>query len=363
MTDALASSQLIERTQLAQALHDALPTAARRSLPEVDWSSVQTYRPDSVDAGDPAPNAPLPEADAVVMTWTKAEWQALHQVFFGDGGSRWEESWTPYRRDYHQIHQYMVDVKRTYQGGAPSLDAGAWGSYRRVRINGLTVLLVKSGMHLAQDGTRLPLLDFVDRICLEAKPRLLLSIGTAGAVRSTDALGTVLITNQARFHLLKEFVGAAFNGTTVQSDWVPSQRFLPQADAQFIQVPGEPIFPISPQYPREAVIMPDPPDSRVEVVDQPIITTDSFLFGTTDNRLDELGCIVEMDDAVVGLACQRHGVAFGFARNVSDPVIDARLPAELQRAWAGYIYQQHGLQTSFNGALATWALLAAESER
>ena len=86
-------------------------------------------------------------------------------------------------------------------------------------------------------------------------------------------------------------------------------------------------------------------------------------FGTTDNGLEKLGCMVEMDDAVVGMACQQQKTAFGFVRNVSDPVINGALPASLQDSWAGYIYREQGLYTSYNGALATWALLAAEADR
>ncbi len=56
-------------------------------------------------------------------------------------------------------------------------------------------------------------------------------------------------------------------------------------------------------------------------------------------------------------------MAYGFVRNVSDPVINGLLPDPLQDSWAGYIYQEQGLYTSYNGALATWALLAAEADR
>ena len=366
------ASNLIERTRVATLRHDATPMADENALPAVDWSDVAKFAPQPVELPPAAPNTPLPAADIVIMTWTKAEWAALHHVFCGYSTAmtptdvargEWERDWQAYQRDYYQIHQYMTDVKKTYQGGAPSLSTMAWGSYRMVSINGLKVLLIKSGMHLAQDGTDLPLTRFVDRICSEAKPRLVLSIGTAGGVREEDALGCALITNQAYFHLLEEFASASYNHTTIKSNWQPKPSLIDAAQQRVYQVAGYPVLPISPQYPTGAVIEPDAPDSRIKIVtESPIITTDGFLFGTTKNGLEKLGCIVEMDDAVVGMQCQKAGVDFGFVRNVSDPVINAELPSQLQETWAGYIYSQRGLFTSYNGALAAWALAAAESE-
>lgn len=354
----------------------ALPATSEHALPPVDWPTLGVAAnriPTVIPLTDWRVNSPFPEADVAVITWTSAEWAAMNQVLTNRRepltpeqakGHDWRQGWEKYQRDYCRIHQYMVDVSKTYQGGAPSLYDQAWGSVRMVTIGELKVLLVKSGMHLAQDGTDLPLIQLVDQLCREARPRLVLSIGTAGGVREEDALGSALITNQAYFHCLKNFANAAFNHSTVQSHWQPGEHYLPQAQEGVIQVSGPEILPVSPQYPAGAHISPDAPNSRIKVVTgQPIITTDTFLFGTTTNGLQQYGCIVEMDDAVVGMACEKHQVAYGFVRNVSDPVINGQLPDSLQDSWAGYIYQEQGLYTSYNGALATWALLAAEADR
>lgn len=353
----------------------ALPTSPNE-LPAVDWQTLgvsDNRIPVAVDTPMPAPQAPLPKADVVVMTWTSAEWAAMNQVLTNRReplspdeakGHDWREGWQPYQRNYYRIYQYMVNVSKTYQGGAPSLYDESWGSFRCVRIGKLQVLLIKSGMHLAQDGSQLPLIQFVDQICAEAQPQLVLSIGTAGGVREEDALGSALITNQAYFYCLKHFANADFNGTTVQSAWQPGDHYLPQAQEGVLQTAGPEILPVSPQYPKGSRIEPNAPDARLKLVcEQPIITTDTFLFGTTSNGLEQYGCIVEMDDAVVGMACQKHQVPFGFVRNVSDPVINGELPDSLQDSWAGYIYREQGLYTSYNGALATWALLAAEADK
>lgn len=373
MDDTLSHEELSERTKTAALLHDTLPHKDGDVLPVIEWGEVQKYAPVAVEHEMPQPFDPFPTADVAVVTWTVAEWAAMHHVFCGYTTEMtmsevyshdWREGWLPYSRNYCQIHQYMVDVEKTYQGGAPSLRKSAWGFYRLVEVNGLRVLLVKSEMHLAQDGTGLPLKQFVHQLCDEASPGLVLSIGTAGGVRSEDALGTALVTNQAYFHLLKEFASSAFNHSTVQSEWQPKTAYIEAAQKRLIQVSGFPIDPVSPQYPAGSVIEPDAPDSRIKVVtDSPIITTDTFLFGTTENGLEKYGCIVEMDDAVVGLACREEEVPFGFIRNVSDPVINGALPTSLQDSWAGYIYKERGLFTSYNGALATWALIAGESDK
>src|SRR5205085_2387503 len=118
-------------------------------------------------------------------------------------------------------------------------------------------------------------------------------------------------------------------------------------------LPAYTLRPLTPHYPPGASITPNPPASSIKVVTpQPIITTDSFMFGTTTNGLEQFGCIIEMDDAVVGMACDQQNTPFGFIRNVSDPVINGLLPPAIQTSWAGYIYQQLGLYTSFNSALS-----------
>jgi hypothetical protein len=65
-----------------------------------------------------------------------------------------------------------------------------------------------------------------------------------------------------------------------------------------------------------------------------------------------------MDDAIIGEACASSGTAFGFVRNVSDPVQTAALPGQVQGNWGSAVYDAYGFYTSYNGALAAWAMLA-----
>ena len=346
------------------------------SLPAIDWAAFGVsdwQKPKPIELPIPPekwqPNMPLPKADVVVITWTADEWAALYQVFSHYkekmprrmvGEHTWRDQWYKYSSNYYTIHQYMEDVYKTYQGGAPSLNEQSWGRFLMVEVAGQEVMLIKSEMHLAQDGTGLPLRQFVGQIIEEAEPERILSIGTAGGVRDKDALGSVLINNQAKFYLLKDFKNADFNGKRFQSLWVPPTELMPTAQKIVIQLWGPEVLPPSPQYPEGSKIKPNAPDSRIKIVtDQPVITTDMFLFGTTKNELWKEGCIVEMDDAVIGMVCDENKVLFGFVRNVSDPVINGDLPKKLQDAWAEYIYEKYGWYSSFNGALAAWAVIAA----
>ena len=67
-----------------------------------------------------------------------------------------------------------------------------------------------------------------------------------------------------------------------------------------------------------------------------------------------------MDDAIIGEVCEAAGIAFGFVRNISDPVQSASLSADIQGEWASTIYDAYGFYTSYNGALAAWAMLAGK---
>jgi hypothetical protein len=115
------------------------------------------------------------------------------------------------------------------------------------------------------------------------------------------------------------------------------------------------------------------PDIKLDGVDlpkfHPILTTDYFEFGTSVNHLDQIGCAVEMGDAVLGLAMKEREAAgkptmnWLVIRNCSDPQINGALrnqPAKqsVQIMWAVYYYKAFGYWTSVNSALATWGVIA-----
>jgi len=92
----------------------------------------------------------------------------------------------------------------------------------------------------------------------------------------------------------------------------------------------------------------------------PLLTAQSFVVATTDGNLDEFAC-VEMDDAIIAETCVAANIAFGFVRNISDPAQNSEItPAKMQGHWGEAVYSAYGFYTSYNGAIATWAILDAQ---
>lgn len=357
-----------------------------RGLPLLDWqkAGVPELAPKVVPFPKPRPGRPngwlesdpLPKCDVVVMTWTSAEWDALHYVFTNalsplpqDAGknSVWRAEWYPYRRNFYSIYQplwtrRLISATRNRPLGAPSLAENRWGSFALVTIGKKSVLLFKSELHINQDGETLPLAQLVQQVVEECRPDLLLSIGTAGGVRQDDVLGDVVVTNAAKFRLGDEFVSAEFNhGHYVCAGWTPPSKYVDAAHGLMMEVPEYDVFPPTAHYPESSRLVAHARAPRIHLLPgNPILTTDFFEYGTTSNRLWEEGCCVEMDDAVIAMVCERMKTStrYGFLRNVSDPVINGALPQVLQTAWAVLTYQLKGLHTSFNSALATWAMIA-----
>ncbi len=324
----------------------------------------------------PDPEAPLPKADIVVITWTVDEANALAQVFTPKVS---REHWYPYKRNFDKF-------KDQIRSGAPARNSGRLGSYFQTTIGAHSVLVMKSELHLNQDGIRkkgeqttLPVKDFFKQVIAEAKPGHLLTIGTAGAVFEEFGLGDVVVTRAAKFKCAEEFKEAPFNGEKFTSGWTVPTTHFDEAEAMMklvAPVLAEP--PIGP--PTKGYKWDGPPlaapsrlpkirlDGRDMPKDWPILTTDYFEYGTSANRLDKEGAAVEMGDAALGLACNEidSPPKWGVVRNMSDPVINGDLPTKEYRlneqtTWAVGYYTAYGHYTSVCGALVTWAVIAGLS--
>jgi hypothetical protein len=365
-----------------------------RCMPVIDWerTSHGELRPRLAEMppfDDHRDFAPLPRADVIVMTWTSEEWDSLHYVFSNElhplpeapsDNMEWRQHWRPYRRDMYRVYpdlwsRRLIGQAENMGGGTPSLNRGVqrWGSYTVVTVGDKRILLFKSDMHLNQDGERLPVATMTRQIVLEVQPTLVLSIGTGGGLDpETQILGDAVVTNAARFRLNAEFSNAAFNDREYRSGYVPPDAARAIAAPLMMPVPEFPVHPMTGHFGDARPLQPAEGGRTPEVIidPRPILTTDFFEFGTTENKLEEHGCVVEMGDAVNGMIIDelnaqpdRDGpeVRYGFVRNVSDPVINGRLPEALQSAWAVTTYYKRGVHTSYNGAIATWALIAAEA--
>jgi nucleoside phosphorylase len=334
------------------------------------------------DAVDPLPGPedPLPEADAIVITWTVDELAGLCRVYC-PGQS--PTQWIKYAR--HFATKYQPNMRST----SPAARSKRLGSYWPFTIGGVKVLLVKSELHLNQDGkslgngtATLPVKDFFAQIIDEVKPSHILTTGTAGSVFDDFGLGDVVVTRAAKFRLQNEFAKEPFNGHSYASDWSMPLDYFPAAEQLMgTFAPQLLVPPFAP--PTDKYVLPGGPisapahtpsikaeqGSRDMPEFHPILTTDYFEYGTTTNRLDQQGAAVEMGDAVLGMVCSQLAdpPKWAVVRNMSDPVIDGTLSAKefhlnQQTTWAVGFYTAYGEWTSVMSALTTWAIIAGISQ-
>jgi hypothetical protein len=359
-------------------------------LPAVDWKRVGQSPPQILPFDYQGPEAPLPSADVVVITWTTAEWSAFDHVFCNSGQPRTEKE-TAWQSDWKQ-----------YSKGAPpppssGTDYHLWGYYRMVQITGaagqaLKVLLFKAQTHLAYSPYLSGLQAMTEAILADTGCRYLYSIGTAGGVGDGDLLGNTVVTNGGRLYMTNSNNASSplNNQTFFCQQWFPSfglmeaveqQLLYPlsnvatwhQYDTLFAQLQqklGEETPPVALTgiTVDDLVNRPlDPANLHDAAVanckDKPLLTTDFYYIAQPGDA--EKYCILEMDDAVLGAVAGQQGVAYAFVRNVSDPVVPsqtkggAAIPDAVRNEWSSLIYDTFGFYTSYNGALAAWATLAA----
>jgi Phosphorylase superfamily len=348
----------------------AATAAPRRNL-GIAWPSGRSPQPVAL-ADEPDPSDPLPQADVVVITWTVAELRALADVLTPgvDSARRW------YRYDRH-FESYLPEIR----AGAPARAARRLASYYPTKIGSRRVLCVKSELHLNQDGVRtgdgratLPVAELFRQVIAEVRPQLVITVGTCGATFPQFGLGDVAITRGAKFLLSEEFGGESFAnraykaGFTVPRNRLSAARRLINGFAGHLREPD--FVPPSIDYPWEGpplAGLEHQPVLRIDGDDfkafHPILSTDSFIFGTTTNELERVGCGVEMGDAVLGMVAKELGgdaPAWLVVRNFSNPAINGALPLEpvdMQAFWSHWYYVTYGYWTSVNSAIATWAMI------
>lgn len=331
-------------------------------LPAIDWSKVGQTPPQLLDGNSNS----LPAADAIVLTWADAEWAAMQHVFCTGASAmpysdRNTGSWSGWNR-------YTTGLP----SGAPA-DWTFWGQWRLVRIGSGKILLFKSNTHLDWPGQSY-LTDMIKLLIERVKPSLILSIGTAGGAITADHIGTVRAVSAGTLYE-KGVAGSAW--PTYKNDWSGADTVLDVSGFARLLLP----IPATPtdlqslvaqfnRYYRSGYSLSDLDPGNLDIGDAApriinqtggsisLLTTPTFVVGTTSGAYRSYACI-EMDDALIGQACNAAGVAFGFVRNISDPVQNSVLPAGIQGAWGSTIYDAYGLYSSYNGALAAWAMLAA----
>lgn len=328
------------------------------ALPAVDWSAIGQQAPQL-----PTTPATLPAADAVVVTWAEAEWAALEQVFCG-GNSQMPYS----KRNTSSWSGWVKDAT-----DAPS-NLGCWGYYRLVELGPRKVLLFKSNAHYAATDGAQNLEQLTTRLIDNVKPSLILSVGTAGGARTSDPIGTVNVVDAAALY---ESNQPQTNWPIYKDSWTPDWSLIGEtsfskllfavptaaSDLQSIAKQFNEFYKTS--YPFTELNAdnlnsgaPTPAVNDLTKTGTALLTTGSFVVANTSGNLDSFAC-VEMDDAILAKTAEGK-VAFGSVRNISDPIQNAALPERAQGNWGEAIYTAYGVYTSYNGALATAALLYAQ---
>jgi hypothetical protein len=317
---------------------------------DIPWPKGLAPRTGSSPRGNAS--SALPRSDVLVVTWTVDEGHALSRVLTPGKDSR--NDYRPYTHNYSAIAKKM-------RSGCPAIDAQRLGAYWTTTIGKKKVVVFKSDSHLSQDtrsapkgNQTLPNDDLWTQIITEVQPSLVITTGTAGGIGKQCKVGDVIVSPIVRFDCQKWLKNEPFD-QAVYRDSAPITKYLATAKKLFKanadQLPKDNIRP-----PR--IVLSKKTTSSV-------LTTDFFGFDTSNNyyRLQGLGSVSEMGDAVLGLVAKKMGAnasRWVAVRNVSDPQIKAQGTLRDQAKLAAQIYKGFGRWSSVCSAIVCWALIAAE---
>jgi hypothetical protein len=291
---------------------------------------------------------PLPRADVLIVTWTVDEGHALSRVL--TPGKDAKNDYRPYTHRYASIAKQM-------RPGCPALELKRLGSYWTTTIGKKSAVVFKSDSHMSQDGPKLPNVEVWRQIIDEVKPSLILTTGTAGGIGKTLEVGDVVVSPMVRFDCRGKFKQEPFAQASYASVAARSGHF--QEARRLFKFN-------SAQLPKDNARPPTIVRVPVGALKSSVVTTDLFGFDTSDDhyKLQGLGDVSEMGDAVLGLVAQEMGdkaPRWLAVRNVSDPQIKADgLTLKQQAAAAAQIYKAFGRWSSVCSAITCWALVAAE---
>jgi nucleoside phosphorylase len=327
-------------------------------LPVIDFGKLGKAAP-----GVAANPGALPTADTIVLCWAESEWAALQHVFVSGSQPM------PYSEAANSM--WPGWSKLTAPNVPQGVQGGYWGYYRLVTVGQKDVLLFKSNVHLDETNGQSNLEALVQLFAKSVKPGVILSTGTAGGARPSDPIGTVNVVDAGT--LLEK--GQPATWPTYGNAWAPTWELVQAASftRQLMAIPATQADlqllaqQFNSRYGTNYTLGVLDPNNLCTGAAVPavnnltpgtsLLTATSFAVGNTSGNYEQFAC-VEMDDAVIGEACKKAAIAFGFVRNISDPVQNAALPASDQGRWGEFVYQAYGFYTSYVGALVAWAILS-----
>jgi hypothetical protein len=343
----------------AKATNTRLPAV---QIPATFWDGLQP----TVNHITVKPGGPLPKADVLVITWTTAEAQTLSAVFTSNHD--FQATWYPYTYGAKSLLSEIPAALLNEKANADSLGKGIIGYFNVVTVNGKTVVLFKSELHPSEDGNELPVIGLINQAAAEVAPSLLITTGTAGAIGSSLEAGDAVITNTARFYLTNPASYAAYPGITnsVQLTAPPitfSPTYITKCNQQITTLIESDLTTIAKEenYPgptrNPTIFYNNVPGTRVFDV----VSSNGFSLDDKNDTdgLQQLGSVNDMDDAFIlyGLS-QNAGTAklpWLSVRNISEPQAP-NLSKATQTEWEN-MYDAYGTYTTYNSALACWAVI------
>jgi nucleoside phosphorylase len=311
---------------------------------DIPWPS--SLAPKTGKTAGAGAGAALPRADVLIVTWTVDEGHALSRVLTPGKDSH---------NDYQPYTHNWSTLSGLFRKGAPADAVQRLGTFWTTSIGGKSVVVFKSDSHMSQDGPKFPNLNVWQQIIAEVQPRLVITTGTAGGIGAGAQVGDVVVSPIVRFDCLSKFKAKPFHADHYSSAPANTKHFakatkLFSANAQ--QLPPDNVRP-----PKIIVAKPGSLKSAV-------LTTDFFGFDTSNDhyKLQGLGSVCEMGDAVLGLAASTMGAQapkWLAIRNVSDPQIKSEGTLRQQAAVAAQIYKGFGRWSSVCSAIVCWASVAA----
>jgi uncharacterized protein YjbI with pentapeptide repeats len=328
-----------------------------RALVPVPWPTSSAPMPAPV-SNKPSLDAELPAADYVVLTWTVAEAAAVAAVFTPQRDAK---DWYPYG------HLFNSKFKGHIAANAPAASTRLLGHYFPILVQGKKVLLFKSELHLIQDGPQLPMADLVKQIMQETKAKLIITMGTAGAIGHGFRVGDVVISSNAIFDSRNSYSNAILDSRNSDTDDLPqkvasgniriSRDQIDLANRILFRANSSQLSKVRLGFPPEPhIFWKDTPQPNV------VVTTDYFTIDNTTNasNLQCLGSVVESSDAVVGLVSEALGSPaprWLSVRAIAVPQAKGSSPDQAQRNRSAVLYKRYGFWTTVQAVIAVWAVI------
>ena len=332
-----------------------LPTV---QIPATFWGNLQPV----VTNLTPGPDDPLPKADVLIITWTTAETEALSYIFTSNHS--FQSRWYEYK---HNSAALIAGVPPNIvkEPANKALQEGITGYYYLVTVNGKKVLLFKSEFHPADDGTGLPVINLVQQITNEVSPSLVISTGTAGASGSYLNAGDTVVTCSSCFYLLKPKSYPAFPAITNEEAFTNDVDFTLDyidkcnTDATGLILPVLKHIAAENSYPpfthTPAIFFKNVPGA----IKYDAVSSNGFTMDDSAHTmgLQLLGTFNEMNDAFVAYALSKlpGNLPWLSIRNMSEP--QAPDLSSATKAKFHGMYLKYGLYTTYNSALACWAVI------